>query len=475
MTRILEKSLAIVIACAAARQAGAAEHPPVQALAQLSESFQALVEQVSPSVVQVVVTGYAATDRGANQPDVVMSRQRSIGSGVVVDASGYIVTNAHVVRGARRVQVIVPRDRTAASGESVWSRVAESDRTVDARIVGTTRELDLALLKIDAAAELRPLPFADYDKLRQGELVFAFGSPEGLGDSVSMGLVSATARQPDADTPIVYIQTDAAINHGSSGGPLVNTLGELVGINTFIVSQSGGNEGLGFAIPSALVQMAYRKLRDSGRLRRGEVGMMVQTITPALAAGLHLARQRGLIVADVAPGKPAAAAGLEIGDVIDAVDGQPIDNVLPFAVRMFVSDGDERMQLSGVRGDRPFTVDLAVVPRRTDPDLLTDLVDPDSCTIASLGIVGLALTADVADLLPDLRASYGVVVAARAASSSTADAALTTGDVIHSVNGAAVSTLDELRTQLKSTPRASPVVLQIERNGQLSFLTVELE
>jgi serine protease Do len=166
---------------------------------------------------------------------------------------------------------------------------------------------DMELLKVDTE-NLAALPIADYDTLRQGELVFAFGSPEGLRDSVTMGIVSAVARQADPDSPLVYIQTDASINRGNSGGPLVNVKGELVGINTFIISDSGGSQGLGFAIPSALVQMAYPKLRKYGHLHRGEIGILMQTITPTIATGLGLSQTWGALVSDVNPETPAAAA-----------------------------------------------------------------------------------------------------------------------------------------------------------------------
>ncbi len=476
MRRII-KPLVMAIVTAlltAVRSAAAAEAPP-QSLTQLSDAFQQLVEQVAPSVVQVIVTAYTTVDRGrSNQTDLVMGRQRSIGSGVIVDSSGYIITNAHVVEGARTVQVVLPARHPSGGGAGVWSQLGAAGQTMDAQVVGATHELDLALLKIDAHG-LQPMPLADYSELKQGELVFAFGSPEGFRDSVSMGLVSATARQPDPDTPIVYIQTDAAINHGNSGGPLVNARGQLVGINTFIVSNSGGSEGLGFAVPSALVAMAYPKLRDFGRLHRGEAGMLLQTITPELAAGLHLSRQHGVVVADVIPGKPAAEAGLQIGDVIDTLDGAPIDNVLPFAMRLFVSDGTEHLKVGGVRGDEPFSVDVALVPRPADLHRLTDLLDPDTSAVPSLGILALEITPDIADWLPSLRATYGVIVAARVGPPPTVDVALSTGDVIHSVNGAAISTVGELRSRLEAVRPRSPIVLQIERNGQLSFVTFDAE
>jgi serine protease Do len=218
-----------------------------------SQALESLVKRVSPSVVQIVVTGYGPLeDAGRDDTDVVIGRQHSLGSGVIVDPDGYIVTNAHVVAGAVHVQVTLP---PAASNETpVRSLVSGRGRVLDARIIGTAPEVDLAVLKVEATG-LPALPLADYDALRQGEVVFAFGSPEGLRNSVTMGVVSAVARQPDLDSPMVYVQTDAAINPGNSGGPLVSVAGELVGINTYMLTVSGGNQGLGFAVPSAVVSV----------------------------------------------------------------------------------------------------------------------------------------------------------------------------------------------------------------------------
>src|SRR6185312_12685473 len=293
-------------------------------LHQLNNSVRALVKRVTPSVVQVLVTGYGPVEGGRGDTNLVLGKQQSMGSGVIIDPDGYIITNAHVLRGAHRVQVSI--QAAAFDDTPNGSLVAGRSRIMEARIIGSDPEIDLALLKIEAKG-LTALPLADYNKLRQGEVVFAFGSPEGLQDSVSMGVVSAAARQRDADNPMVFIQTDAPINLGSSGGALVNVDGELVGINTFIVTESGGNEGLGFAIPSDVVAFAYPQLRKYGHVHRGETGIDVQAITPTLAAGLKLPADWGVIVSDVAPGSSAESAGLNVKDIITTIDGRPVDNL----------------------------------------------------------------------------------------------------------------------------------------------------
>jgi len=214
-------------------------------LRRLDESVDALIRKVSPSVVQILVTGYGQLeDSEHTSTGVVIGRQRAIGSGFIVDPSGYIITNAHVVNGAQRVQVVLSTENTNGSVDSI---LASRTTVVPARIIGVTREIDLALLKVDVP-NLPTLKLANYRSLRQGESVFAFGSPEGLRNTVTHGLISAVARQTDPDSTMVYIQTDAPINPGNSGGPLVDVNGDVVGVNTFILSQSGGNEGLGDSI-----------------------------------------------------------------------------------------------------------------------------------------------------------------------------------------------------------------------------------
>jgi serine protease Do len=291
----------------------------VDALHQFNNAVRKLVSQITPSVVQVLATGYGPVESSSGNTGVMVGMQQKIGSGVIIDPNGYIVTNAHVIGGAQHVRVLVPTVTNESTDEPIISR----SHSVDARVVGSDEDVDLAVLKIEATG-LPALRIGDYNKVRQGDFVFAFGSPEGLQDSVTMGVVSTPARQLDPDSSMVYVQSDAATNPGNSGGPLVNVDGELIGINTFILSQSGGNEGLGFAIPSAIVALAYPQLSKYGHLHRGETGIGVQAITPELAAGLKLNSDSGVIVSDVVPGSPAETAGLKVQDVLKSIDGYPV-------------------------------------------------------------------------------------------------------------------------------------------------------
>lgn len=440
-------------------------------LRNLNQSVDALIKKVSPSVVQILVTGYGPleeADRGSTS--TVIGRQRAIGSGFVIEESGYIMTNAHVVNGAQRVQVILPNPATESSLEAALStRIS----IVPARIVGVSKELDLAVIKEDAV-KLPALPLADYRKLGQGEMVFAFGSPEGLRNSVTMGVVSAVARQTDPDSPMVYIQTDAAINPGNSGGPLVNVNGEVVGVNTFILSQSGGNEGLGFAIPSGVVGVAYRELRKFGHLHRAQIGIGMQTVTPTLGAALNLPRNYGVVISDVLPDSPAMASGLQIGDVLVATDDRPADN-LPFvAFHFFALEYGQKVHLDVLRGKDRLAFDVPVAPPPHDMDQATALADPDKSLVSTLGILGVEIDQRIAAMLPDLRDPFGIIVAARSTGASV-EVPLLTGDVIRTLNGQPMTTLDRLRSALKSLPPGAPVALQIQRDQKLLFVSFVMD
>jgi serine protease Do len=442
-------------------------------LRQFSDSVEALVKRVSPSVVQVLATGYGPLDAGGRgNTNVVIGRQRSLGSGVVIDPDGYIITNAHVVSGSQHVEVVLPGPASGAS--PIRSLVTDRGRTVEARVIGFDRDVDLAVLKVEVSG-LSALPIANYDMLRQGELVLAFGNPEGLRNTVTMGVVSAVARQPDTDHPMVYIQTDAPINPGNSGGPLVNVKGELVGINAFILTESGGSQGLGFAIPSALVNVAWPQLRRYGHLHRGEIGIDVQTITTDLAHGLHLTRDWGLLIADLMPGGPAESAGVKVQDIIVSVDGRPMDSPVELAFELLTRRAGDRLKLAVLRGQEQVMLEVPVIEPPHVIDHLADLVNPDTSLIRQLGVLGVGIDSEIGQMLPQLRVSSGIIVAARADEPRASDVSLAVGDIIHTVNGTNVGTIEELRSALDSLKPHTPVVLQVERDGRLTFVGFELD
>jgi serine protease Do len=441
------------------------------ALHRLNESVDGLIKKVSPSVVQILVTGYGPLEEAEKgSTSTVIGRQRAIGSGFVIEESGYIVTNAHVVNGAQRVQVVLPNP---TAEDPLEAALSTRSTIVPARIIGVSREVDLAVIKVDAG-KLPALPLANYRKLGQGEMVFAFGSPEGFRNSVTMGVVSAVARQTDPDSPLIYVKTDAAINPGNSGGPLVNVSGEVIGVNTFILTQSGGNEGLGFAIPSGVVGVAYRQLRKFGHLHRAEIGMGIQTITPTLATALNLPRTYGVVVSDVLPDSPAAAAGVEIGEVLVAVDGRPAEN-LPFVAFHFYSvEAGEKVHLDVLRGKERLAFDVPVRSSAHDMDQIAALADPEKNIVRELGILAVEIDKKIAGMTPELRDPFGVIVVARAAGAAV-EVPLNTGDVIRTLNGQPMTTLERLRNGLRALPAGAPVALQIQRDQKLMFLAFTLQ
>jgi serine protease Do len=396
--------------------------------------------------------------------------QHVTGSGFILDPEGYIITNAHVVAGAQRVRVVL----SPATSGSPRAVLRSTTRTMDAKVVGQDKDFDLALLKIEASG-LPSLSLGDYSKLRQGQVVMAFGSPEGLENSVTMGVISAVARQANPDQPMIYIQTDAPINPGNSGGPLVDVDGNVVGVNTFILTEGGGSEGLGFAIPSMVVQFVYPQLKEHGHVHRGRIGAAVQALTPIMAAALGLAQDHGVIVCDVLPGGPADSAGLKIGDVVLTLADRPVETLPQFQVMLLLRSPGETLKVGILRGSEKLTVQIPVMQRQDDLYRMVDLVDPDKNMIPQLGIVGLPINEEISNMLPSLRIASGVVVVALTAAPDTQGSGLKPGDLIHSFNGTPVITIEALRSSVEAMKPGSPVVMQVERDGSLEFVAFEWE
>jgi serine protease Do len=477
---ILRAGLCLAVSLAAAQAQPAHRVDSIEALDQFSQNVQALAARVAPSVVQVSVLRYAPSEdeQGSGRAGVVLSRQEVVGSGVIVDPGGYIVTNAHVVANALRIRVtraVQSAPSADQSGQSADNTLAQAlAAPVDAALVGVFRELDLALIRIPARG-LPALPFADYAQLRQGQVVFAFGSRHGLGNSMSMGVVSSVARQPAPDSPFVYIQTDAPINPGDSGGPLVNTAGEIVGLDTFIVTQSGGSEGIGFAIPSTLIELVSKQLRRYGHMHRQLLGIGVQTITPVMASALGLPRDSGVLISDLKPGGSAASAGVKLNDIVLALDGRRVENLPMFMTLLLLHPTGQKVKLDVLRGPETLSLALASSEEAHESDRLSDLIDPEHNLVRQLGIVGIAVNAETTKMLPALRGSYGVIVGALSASSVASPSGLQVGDVIHEVNGTLTESVEALRQTMQSFKRGAAVALFIERDGMLQYLAFEIE
>ena len=445
-----------------------AEAPPV--LQQLNSALEGLVARVSPAVVQIQVTGYGALEDGNRNETAVIARQHAIGSGVIVDPSGYIMTNAHVVRGAQRIRVVLPMPSVDFSQVSP----AGKEHVFDAKLIGVHQESDLALLKIEQTG-LPTLSLGSARPVHQGQLVFAIGSPEGLENSVTMGVVSSVGRQPDPEKTMVYIQTDAPINPGNSGGPLVDTDGYVLGINTMIFSQGGGSEGLGFAIPARVVRFVYQSLRKYGHVHEVEIQAAAQDITPSLAEGLGLSQSWGVIISDLDPDGPAAAADLKIGDIVVSADDRPIATLPALTAAMYLHPLDQVMKVIVLRGTEKKTLEISVRERRDPMDKLRDNVDPDKSLVPGLGILAIDLSDELRSAIGELRIPNGVAVLARAANLIGPDTGLKSGDVIHTVNKTPIDSVDTLRSIMQQMKPNSPVVLQIERDGKLQWLAFEME
>jgi serine protease Do len=462
----MSKTIAVLLLWCASAQPQMRSGKTDAALSALSESFESLAERAGQAVVQIHTTQYTAVPGIAG----AVRDERGSGSGVILDPGGLIVTNAHVVKGARAVQVLLS---VPVEEQSRWRSILKpKGKLVDAQVIGLDPETDLAVLKIDGKG-LPWLELADSDRLRQGQLVLALGSPLGLDNSVSLGVISSVARQFRPEDPMIYIQTDAPINPGNSGGPLVDTNGRVVGINTLIFSQSGGSEGLGFAAPSNIVRTVFEQIRKTGRVQRGQIGVNAQTITPVLAAGLHLRRTWGVILSDVFPGGPAQAAGLKVGDLVLSMNDKPMENARQFEVNLYQHAVGESVRLEVQRGIDTFAANVAVIERTDDPFRFASQAKREARPLARLGILALDLQGAVADILPALRQPAGVLVAARLADASN-DNELQAGDLIGTLNGNPVRDLQGLQSSLESMKPGEAVVLQVQRLGLLTYISLEL-
>jgi len=440
-------------------------------LLQLNSALESLAAKVSPAVVQILVTGYGSAREEDRSQAAFIVRQHAVGSGVIVDPNGYIMTNAHVVEGAQRIRVALPLPMGDSSGLIPLGK----RRIVEARLLGQHKETDLALLKIDQT-DLPTLPLVSQQRPHVGQLVFAIGSPEGLQNSVTLGVVSALARQADPNKPLTYIQTDAPINPGNSGGPLVDMNGFVVGINTFILSQGGGSEGLGFAIPARVVEFVYQSLRKHGHVHRVEIGAVAQEITPTLAEGLQLPQHWGVVVADVKQGGPAEAAGLQIQDIILSADDRRIETLPSLSAALYLHRLDQVVKLEILRGKEKKTLYVPAIEHRDQMDQLLDAVNPENSLIPRLGVLAIDITGDLgAKLSSVLRIPSGVIVVGREVELNAPETGLQAGDVIHQLNTIPIDTTQTLRAAVDKLKSGEPVVLQIEREGGLMFVSFEME
>jgi len=445
------------------------------ALQQLSKSLERLTDKVCPGVVQLQITAYS-TDADDDGDDsnrtpprtTVVFKQHVVGSGVILDPTGYIVTNAHVVKDAKRIRVLMNQD--AEAGSVAGAILKGAAPSYDAIVVGVHEDTDLAVIKIEAA-KLPTLELASYDDLRQGQLVVAVGSPLGMPNAVTMGIVSSVARQLDPEHPLVYIQTDAAINPGNSGGALVNIDGQVVGINT--LSNDVGT--VGFAVPSNTVKFVYEQLRKYGRVRHGDLGVHAQAITPTLATGLGLPNGWGVIVSDVQPGSPATAAGLRVRDIITALDGKTIESLPELENNLYLKAPGDRVAIQVLRGQKPIDLELTMEEHIEEPNPDARPANPDKTLVVELGILGVDIDRELARAIPGIREASGVLVSGKTKLADRMEIELRAGDIIHTLNRKTIRNMNDLRREIKSLKPGDAVVLQVERKRKLLYVSFELD
>jgi len=439
------------------------------ALEAYDRALNEVAQRAMQAVVEIEVSGYGPPEHATDTH--VIERQRSLGSGIIVDPSGYIMTNNHVVAGAERIRVVLSPALQEMNSDQ--SAVRRQQRTYPAKLIGTARVADLALIKIEAS-DLPTISMPAAFSVRLGQTVLAIGAPEGLDHTLTKGIVSAVGRQPDPDQPMVYIQTDAPINPGNSGGPLIDRKGNLVGLNTFIFTESGGSEGLGFAIPQPIVRFVYEELRSHGHVRRVTTGANPQPITPTLASGLKLPQDWGVIISDVQPGSPAAVAGMKRGDIVRTIDGRPIDSLPKYAALLFLHGQQQPIQMDVLRGTQVVKLTVAPQPAKAGVESLADLIRPEESLIAPLGIFVVGLSPDVQELVP-VRSETGLIVAGTMENEPQVYADLSAGDVIRSFNQTPLRQPSDLRTAIAGLHTGDAAVLEVERDGILRWVAFEME
>jgi serine protease Do len=458
----------------AARAQAVRESPKIDSLQGLNGSLEQLTANVGPSIVHIEVVAYDPLDDGVDGSETrVFTKQHGSGSGVIIDPEGYVITAYHVIERAERIRVeIDPRAYRTASADQMSD--SGTPLFMDARIVGTFKEAELAVLKIDAR-DLRCLSFSESEELKQGQLVVALGSPHGLRNSVSLGVVSSVARQIEPDDSMAYVQTDAAINAGSSGGPLVDVQGRVVGINVFSITKGGGSEGIGFAVPSDTVRFLYEEIRKYGHVRRPYTGLSVQGITPTMAAALHLPRDRGVIVSDVAASSPVEVRNLQPGDVLLSLEGRVLRDVSQFNLALLHRHPGDPVTLVVARkaGTVSIKFSLIELPPNSEDSTASVEKDVQNNAITKLGIIG---SENISRITRNpMRPASGVLVAARLREAETEDRDLVIGDVICSINNAPVTSVARLRSTLEGFKPGDPVALQVERKGKLMYVAFEMD
>ena len=443
----------------------------VDILQRLDEEYTKVTAAVVPSVVSITTTRTVTRripidplelffGRRFSDQNPAQQKVTSLGSGVIVSKEGHIVTNNHVLNGTNDVTVQLNDGREAK-----------------AKIVGTDAQIDLAVLKIDLT-NLTPLSLGDSDKVKVGQIVMAIGNPFGLEESVSQGIISAKDRRAMNDSQVEFFQTDTAINPGNSGGPLVNIRGEVIGINSAIYSESGGNQGIGFAIPSNVVKAAMGSIISKGRVIRGYLGVGIQAVTKDIAEQFKLDSVRGALVTDVTPGSPAEKAGIIRGDVIRRVNEYDVKDTVSLVNRIAEADIGSSLKIELVRDGVAKSVTAQVAEQPAD--LMARLNrNQNGSGQSGESQVGMFAGLQVQNLTQKLRAEAnvpatvnGVIVTGVDPSSPVAQQ-IRPGDVIEQINRQPVPDVNEFESIVGQLDQDRPVMVGLARNRQRSFIIIQ--
>lgn len=447
--------------------------PPATTSAGIRTSYADVVKRVSASVVTIRTESRSRAPQqfpfmddpffrrffGEPQSPAPEQRVRGLGSGVIVTADGYILTNHHVIDGAQRIEVDL-----------------QGPRTVTAKLVGSDPPSDLAVLKTDESG-LAPLALADSDKVQVGDVVLAVGNPLGIGQTVTLGIISAKGRRTGLSNGSFedFLQTDAPINRGNSGGALVDANGDLVGINSQILSPSGGSIGIGFAIPSNMARDVLDQLVKNGKVTRGHLGVTVQPVTEDIAASLRLNSAKGVIVNQVEAGSAAERAGLKRGDVILALNGNLVTDPNSFRNEIAGTPPGRTvtLRISRTGNEQELSLTLSELTPQQRPSGPTNEVEPQSRTDdgGKLGIAVQPLTPAIAQQLGISADVQGLVVLEVDPSGPAADAGVQRGDVIDQVDQQPVRSVVDLRRAIERAEKR-PLLLLVNHRGTTIFVTV---
>lgn len=483
MTRLLKQRILLVFMLAAMAAPRAAQAAPGNVATELENVFIGVAEKVKPSVVNISVTmkmemghhgipGFEAPFGDEDNPgDEFMDRffdgmpgpdePQGMGSGFIIDARGYIITNAHVVEDAETITVNL-----------------DEDTKVEGELVGIDKNTDLAVIKIETDQKLVPLEFADSENVKVGQWVIAVGNPFGLEKTVTVGIISAKGRHIGQGNYDDFLQTDAAINPGNSGGPLVNLDGEVVGVNTAIFTNAGGNMGIGFAIPANMANDIYAQLLEHGRWVRGWLGVYIQDLDDKLARQFKAPNKNGVLITEIIDDSPATAAGLKRGDVIISFDGHSVKNMNELMKVVAFTPVNKDVELVILRKGKEMHMSITVAERPEDEQIAGRGGQKGGPSVRPqkdiLGVTVDNIPEEIMEQL-DLESGEGVIILKVEPGSPAHRAELKKGDIIAEIQNEPVSDAASYRKLIADVKKGDEVLLLVMRDGHAMYVVVNVD